>query len=82
MVIGATYLYSGPERKRGRPPPINIVNYERTTIDSTPRTLDETKLATDPLDSVKAIGLSTSRPSSPMRHHHRVPSARTKNRDE
>ncbi|KAJ2989041.1 hypothetical protein NUW58_g3671 [Xylaria curta] len=39
LVLLATYLYTGPDRKRGRPPPINIVTYEKTTIDpmSTPR---------------------------------------------
>jgi len=79
----ATYLYSGPDRKRGRPPPINIVSYEKTTIiESTPKYTDEAKLSLDPLESVKAMGLSTSRPSSPLRHHNRVPSARSKNRDD
>ncbi len=82
MVLFSTYLYSGPDRKRGRPPPINIVGYEKTTIDSTPKFLDETKLSLDPLESVKNMGLSTSRPSSPLRHHARVPSTRGKNRDD
>ncbi|KAI6383299.1 hypothetical protein MCOR25_000219 [Pyricularia grisea] len=82
LVILATYLYSGPDRKRTRPPPISIVSFEKTTIDRTPQptSIDEKRL--DPLDTVKAMGLSTSRPASPLRHHNRVPSARGKNRDE
>jgi len=82
LVLLSTFLYSGPDRKRGRPPPIAIANYEKTTIDSTPRYLDGTKMALDPLESVKAMGMSTSRPSSPLRHHARVPSARGKTRDD
>jgi UDP-sugar transporter A1/2/3 len=79
LVLLATYLYTGPERKRGRPPPITIVSFEKATVDSTPRTVDETKLNTDPLlDSVRAMGLSTSRPSSPMPGQARSQSARGK----
>ncbi|KAH9907225.1 nucleotide-sugar transporter [Xylariomycetidae sp. FL2044] len=83
LVLVATFLYTGPDRKRGRPPPINIVNFEKTTIDpiNTPRTNDRLDVP-NPLESVKAMGLSTSRPSSPLRHHVRVPSARGKDRDE
>ena len=77
----ATYLYSGPDRKRGRPPPIRIASYEKTTVDSTPKYTDEKKLNLDPMDA-QAVGLSTSRPSTPLRHHIRVPSARGKSRDE
>lgn len=84
LVLISTFLYSGPDRKRGRPPPLNIVTYEKTTIDpmNTPRYPDNKLTVPDPLESVKAMGLSTSRPSSPLRHHVRVPSAREKNRDE
>ncbi|KAJ4288742.1 UDP-galactose transporter Gms1 [Collariella sp. IMI 366227] len=32
LVLLATYMYSLPERKRARPPPISIVSYEKTTI--------------------------------------------------
>lgn len=72
-MIFATYLYSGPERTRNRPPPINIADYEKTTIDNgyTPREESRPKFP-DPLESIKSAGLSTSRPSSPMRHHSRV----------
>lgn len=80
IVIFATYLYSGPERKRNRPPPINIVNYEKTTIDNgyTPRDEDTLRLPLMPLENIKSAGLSTSRPSSPARHHSRVGSSRGK----
>ena len=76
----ATYLYSGQDRKRNRPPPIKIVNYEKTTIDNgyTPRYEDDRPMVMGPLESIKSAGLSTSRPSSPMRHHSRVGSSRGK----
>ncbi|KAI1178330.1 UDP-galactose transporter [Nemania sp. FL0916] len=82
-VLFATYLYTGPDRKRGRPPPINIVSYEKTTIDpmSTPRSTDRLEVPNQ-FDGVKSLGLSTSRPSSPLRHHVRGSSAREKARDE
>ncbi|KAI1278331.1 nucleotide-sugar transporter-domain-containing protein [Xylaria sp. FL0933] len=83
LVLFATYLYTGPDRKRGRPPPINIANYEKTTIESlnTPQSVDRLAVP-NPLDSVKSLGLSTSRPSSPLRHHSRGASAREKGRDD
>ncbi|KAL3419663.1 nucleotide-sugar transporter [Phlyctema vagabunda] len=79
IVIFSTYLYSGQDRKRNRPPPINIATYEKTTIDNgfTPKLEeDRSRMRLDPLDSLKSAGLSTSRPSSPMRHHSRVGSSR------
>ncbi|KAN0098570.1 udp-galactose transporter-like protein [Hyaloscypha variabilis] len=81
VVIFATYLYSGPDRKWKRPPPINIASYEKTTIDNgvTPKyEEDRSRMTLDPLDGLKNAGLSTSRPSSPMRHHSRVGSSRGK----
>lgn len=83
LVIFSTWLYSGPDRKRGRPPPISIVSYEKTVIASTPRlqSPEDTKLL-NPMESASSLGLSTSRPSTPLRHHARVPSARGKARDE
>ncbi|KAI2636658.1 UDP-galactose transporter [Xylaria nigripes] len=83
LVYFATYLYTGPDRMRGRPPPINIVNYEKTTIDAgtTPRSSDRL-LVPGQLDDDRSLGLSTSRPASPLRHHNRGPSAREKARDE
>jgi solute carrier family 35 (UDP-sugar transporter), member A1/2/3 len=78
MVITATYLYSGPDRKGSRPAPINIVSYEKTTIDGAypPRDDLTLRIPIDPLDSIKSAGLSTSRPSSPLRHSSRAGSAR------
>ncbi|KAI3333454.1 nucleotide-sugar transporter-domain-containing protein [Ustulina deusta] len=83
LVLFATYLYTGPDRKRGRPPPINIAIYEKTTIDpmNTPRSTDRLSVP-NPFDSAKSLGLSTSRPSSPLRHHIRGASARDKGRDD
>ena len=81
LVLFSTWLYSGPDRKRGRPPPISIVGYEKTVIASTPLQSSESKLL-NPMDSAHSLGLSTSRPSTPLRHHTRVPSSRGKERDE
>lgn len=78
LVLLSTYLYSMPERKRGRPPPISIASYEKTTIDGTPKIIDENKLSVNPMDS----GLSTSRPSSPMPRLNRIPSFRGKKSDD
>jgi UDP-sugar transporter A1/2/3 len=83
VVIFATYLYSGPDRKRHRPPPINIASYEKTTIDNgyTPKYVEDRSrgsVALEPLDVVKSAGLSTSRPNSPIRHHSRTGSSRGK----
>ncbi|CAK7563111.1 MAG: UDP-galactose transporter Gms1 [Sporothrix epigloea] len=91
LVVGSTYLYAKPDRnKRGRPPPITIVQYEKTTIDragtpaprSFPENSKRSPLNLDPLDSVRAMALSTSRPSSPLGHHSRALSGRNKSRDE
>ncbi|KAI1342970.1 nucleotide-sugar transporter [Xylariaceae sp. FL0016] len=83
LVLTSLFLYTGPDRKGRRPPPLNIVNYEKTTIDplNTPRTGDRLEVP-NPMENIKAMGLSTSRPASPLRHHVRVPSARGKHRDE
>ena len=83
LVMLSTYLYSIPERKRSRPPPISIVSYEKTTVDATPTLLGVTggglgtpgKMSLDPFDSTQAVGVSSSRPSSPMFHHPRAPSS-------
>ncbi|CZS98922.1 hypothetical protein WAI453_008471 [Rhynchosporium graminicola] len=78
VVIFATYLYSSADRTRGRPPPINIASYEKTTIDDgyTPRFEESKMLSVEPLENLKQAALSTSRPSSPMRHHSRIGSSR------
>lgn len=81
FVMFATYLYSRPDRK-SRPPPISIAKYEKPMIDPayTPRNSGH-RLTLDPLDAIRGLqGLSTSRPASPMLHHHRIPSERTKDR--
>ncbi|KAK7753141.1 UDP-galactose transporter Gms1 [Diatrype stigma] len=84
FVLLSTFLYSGPDRKRGRPPPIRIASFEKTAIESmnTPRYSDDRLSVPDPLEAVRSMGLSTSRPASPLRHHVRVPSARGRVRDE
>lgn len=83
LVVVSTFLYTG-DRKRNRPPPIHIASYQKTTIDPvyTPKYNDEKLAVPSPIDVIKAMGLSTSRPASPLRHHSRSPSARDKNHDE
>ncbi|KAL2260084.1 hypothetical protein VTK26DRAFT_6023 [Humicola hyalothermophila] len=75
LVISSTYLYTLPERKRNRPPPINIVGYEKTTIDGDgappSQRYDRDRLGVrNPRDAVAAggsgAGLSSSRPTSPL----------------
>ncbi|KAK4097995.1 nucleotide-sugar transporter [Parathielavia hyrcaniae] len=83
LVLGAAYMYSLPERKRARPPPITIASYEKTTTvpaEGTPRYLDQDRLSVNnPLDSARNGGagaLSSSRPASPLLFHGRTPSSR------
>ncbi|KAI9758829.1 MAG: Sec63 [Chaenotheca gracillima] len=82
IVLFSTYLYSRHERPR--PPPINIASYEKTTIGSVrgsgSRGGGESYFDDQPknLTPIRASGNSTSRPSSPMRHHSRVASGRLK----
>lgn len=70
VVIFATYLYSQNDSRRNRPTPINIANYEKTTIDNGHTPVVEKKNLLDPLDlmDTNKAGLSTSRPSSPVGH--------------
>ncbi len=77
-------MYSLPERKRARPPPISIVSYEKTTVEAgTPRYLDQDRLAVNPLDSAPgAAALSTSRPASPLMFHERASSSRARKSDD
>ncbi|KAI1263137.1 UDP-galactose transporter [Xylariaceae sp. FL1019] len=81
LVLAATFLYTGPDR-RARPPPISIVSLEKTAIDpmNTPR--NDRLEVPNPMGNAQNLGLSTSRPSSPLRHHVRDPSAIGKARDE
>lgn len=80
VVLLATYLYSGPDRKGNRPAPISIASYEKTTIDGayTPSEELTLRIPIDPLETIKSAALSTSRPSSPLRHHSRTGSTRGK----
>jgi UDP-sugar transporter A1/2/3 len=84
LVIGATYMYSLPERKRARPPPISIVGYEKTTVEgSAPRYADQDLLTVTTLDSGRgAAALSTSRPASPLMFHERIPSSKGRKSDD
>ncbi|KAI9836714.1 MAG: hypothetical protein M1838_004994 [Thelocarpon superellum] len=72
VVLFATYLYSSPEH--ARPPPINIASYEKTTIGADE--VDDARAL--PSTPFKSSARSTSRPSSPRRHHSRVASGRSK----
>lgn len=83
--MAATYLYSLPDRK-SRPPPLRIAAYEKPAIDPafTPRTsIEPSRMMLDPRDALRpgAVGLSTSRPTSPMPQQTRTPSARGKRED-
>jgi UDP-sugar transporter A1/2/3 len=96
-------MYSQPERKRARPPPITIASYEKTAVVAASAgagaSASNTAYADNaadsgttltgysdsmdrlavPLDSVAAVGLSSSsRPASPLAFHGRSPSARGK----
>ena len=85
VVIFATYLYNSAH-ERASPPPIQIHNYEKTTIDEQELRENDPplRLPTTPLKGSE--GLSSSRPGSPKGHHSRVGSARAyfgaKDRDE
>jgi solute carrier family 35 (UDP-sugar transporter), member A1/2/3 len=59
---------------------MNIATYEKTTIDNAymPRDERTARIPLDPLETIKSAGLSTSRPSSPLRHHSRTGSGRGK----
>lgn len=115
LVIAAIFLYTAPDRKRGRPPPITIVHFEKAmVVRGTPRVSEEevrlqpqvrsqpqtrsksraSKPSRQPqshsnsqnssarmLEPDAVIGVSTSRPSSPLIHHTR-PSSGRKSREE
>jgi UDP-sugar transporter A1/2/3 len=72
LVLLATYLYNGGDRKIYRPAPLRIANFEKTAIErtltprTTPRLMPEPgRMTLEPYDA-KGLGMSTSRPSSPM----------------
>ncbi|KAI9811216.1 MAG: hypothetical protein M1827_005548 [Pycnora praestabilis] len=75
IVMFSTYLYNNQDRLQ--PPPIRIANYEKTTIgdESAHHEAHSNSLLASPFENE---GRSTSRPSSPMRHHSRVGSSRGK----
>ncbi|KAK0629254.1 nucleotide-sugar transporter-domain-containing protein [Bombardia bombarda] len=75
LVLLSTYLYSIPDRQRGRPSPISIVSYEKTTVEGTPRYPTQNNKQNS-LAPPESVGLSTSRPSSPMSFLGRTPSPR------
>ncbi|KAG6112540.1 hypothetical protein E4U13_004259 [Claviceps humidiphila] len=71
LVLLATYIYSVPERKFHRPPPVRIYSFEKPAIEQTltpmqtPRLADARRLNLDPFDG-RDFGKSSSRPGSPM----------------
>ncbi|KAG8423345.1 UDP-galactose transporter Gms1 [Metarhizium acridum] len=71
LVLLATYIYSVPERRLHRPPPVRIVSFEKPAIVQTvtplqtPRTADTRRLNTESFEG-RGVGKTTSRPSSPM----------------
>ncbi|KAH7323050.1 putative UDP-galactose transporter [Stachybotrys elegans] len=72
FVMLATYLYSNSDRGIHRPPPIRIASFEKPLVEKphTPRLApkhmpDRGRLTLDPFD-VKGLGISSSRPNSPM----------------
>lgn len=75
IVIFSTYLYNNGHDKSPRPPPIQIHNFEKTTIDK-PRLRENDPPLKLPTTPVKNEGLSSSRPGSPLGHHSRAGSSR------
>jgi UDP-sugar transporter A1/2/3 len=75
MVIFATYLYSGPDR-RNRPPAIKIASYEKTTLDNGYTPTED--VPSGHLNPLETVSLSTSRPGSPLTQNSRSGSARGK----
>lgn len=80
-VLGSTFLYSGTEGQTRRPPPVRIASFEKAAVIPISRTNSHTNMYLDPMDSMRT-GLSTSRPSSPLRTHSRASSARGRSRDD
>ncbi|KAM5370926.1 hypothetical protein ACJZ2D_008239 [Fusarium nematophilum] len=66
FVLLSTWIYNGSDRVIRRPPPIKIHNFEKPAIEPylTPRNMAANRLSLNPFDG--PIGLTTSRPSSPM----------------
>ena len=70
IVIVATYLYSKPDFSASRPPPVQIHDYEKTTIDSEAARakLLPNGIKTPAID-IKGEAMSSSRPVTPLLHH-------------
>ncbi|KAL8734655.1 MAG: hypothetical protein Q9166_001311 [cf. Caloplaca sp. 2 TL-2023] len=84
IVVGATGLYNMRERG-SRPAPVRIYDFEKTTID--PKSAKERSTPIKhPITPLKSEGRSSSRPTSPVRHHSRLGSSRgyfgSRDRDE
>ncbi|KAF4980484.1 hypothetical protein FDECE_17871 [Fusarium decemcellulare] len=66
LVLLSTWIYNASDRVVRRPPPIQIHSFEKPAIEPylTPRNMAANRLSVNPFDG--PIGLTTSRPSSPM----------------
>jgi UDP-sugar transporter A1/2/3 len=71
LVLLATYLYNSSERGKYRPPPMRLANLEKASVErsltprGTPRLPEVSRMSLEPFDA-KGLGISTSRPNSPM----------------
>ncbi|KAL2692359.1 hypothetical protein Neosp_002765 [[Neocosmospora] mangrovei] len=68
LVLLSTWIYNASDRVIRRPPPIQIHSFEKAAIEpyQTPRNMAANRLSVNPLDYEGPLGLTTSRPSSPM----------------
>ncbi|KAM0420782.1 hypothetical protein ACHAPT_011443 [Fusarium lateritium] len=68
LVLLSTWIYNASDRVIRRPPPIQIHSFEKAAIEpyQTPRNMAANRLSVNPLDFEGPLGLTTSRPSSPM----------------
>ncbi|KAJ4321207.1 UDP-galactose transporter Gms1 [Fusarium piperis] len=68
LVLLSTWIYNASDRVIRRPPPIQIHTFEKAAIEpyQTPRNMAVNRLSVNPLDFEGPLGLTTSRPSSPM----------------
>ena len=72
VVIAATYLYSKSDHSSARPPPIQIHDYEKTTIDTeSARAKAFPNGIRTPAADLKGEAQSSSRPVTPLLHHSR-----------
>jgi len=66
VVLFATFLYSKPDRS-STPGPINIVDYEKTTVDRSPSSLDYKDARRSLTQAARLEATSSSRSSSPSK---------------